>query len=256
MLANASPDAAGHPTAVRHDEHGAAMRSKFHDQAPAPNILRVLWKQHRKQIRITAFAIAGAVSLFLVGRTIICAFFSHQAESAINDKNYAQAVDQANKALFFDNSFESAHFYKGLALKRLRNFPEALAELDFVLAHNPNNVDALYQRGTINVRLRNFQQTVDDCNKLLALRPQTKWVFVYSNRAYANSMLGNKDASIKDYTSALQLTPKDPLLYMLRGADYRDAGQLDKALQDLNYAIKLSPHNPDCYIGLMLDAHQ
>ncbi len=55
--------------------------------------------------------------------------------------------------------------------------------------------------------------------------------------------------SISDYSSAIQLTPKDATAYMGRAAAWYKIGKFDQAIDDLNAVTKLEPKNADAFMA-------
>ena len=58
---------------------------------------------------------------------------------------------------------------------------------------------------------------------------------------------GDYQAAVSDYTTAIQLDPKNPEPYSKRGNCYKMLEQYPQALDDYNAAIRLRPDNPDYY---------
>lgn len=58
---------------------------------------------------------------------------------------------------------------------------------------------------------------------------------------------GDYQAAVNDYTTAIQLDPKNPEAYSKRGNCYKLLEQYPQALDDYNAAIRLRPDNPDYY---------
>jgi tetratricopeptide (TPR) repeat protein len=65
---------------------------------------------------------------------------------------------------------------------------------------------------------------------------------------------GDYDAALEHYNRAIEMYPKDPLLYCNRGGWYYSEGDLVRALQDLSTAIWLDPNDSLAYYlrGLVL----
>ncbi len=233
---------------AKRNDLGSTMRLKFHEKAPQPT-LENLWTAHHDKVRFACLIVAAIALLSILGRTLVCTTYSQKAQKAVKKRDWQTALQESEKALSLDPNFESARMYKGTALAGLDDYQGALSQYDFVLEHNPKNVDALYRREATNLRLGNYKQALDDANKLLALRPDTKLAYVFANRAAANYMLGEMQGAVRDYTKAIALSTPSPLLLGARAHAYHDLGQWDKAHQDYDSAIRLSPKDPDLYIA-------
>ena len=66
-------------------------------------------------------------------------------------------------------------------------------------------------------------------------------------RAQSHEALGNREAAIADYSSALARDPKQWEAMASRGVLHYEAGNLTAALDDFNRAIELMPDQPDLY---------
>jgi tetratricopeptide (TPR) repeat protein len=53
---------------------------------------------------------------------------------------------------------------------------------------------------------------------------------------------GHLDRAIATYTSAMQLDPKNPYVYIGRGDAYRNKDELDRAISDYDKAIRVDPY--------------
>lgn len=63
----------------------------------------------------------------------------------------------------------------------------------------------------------------------------------YVNRAIAHSMLGRNDEALKDFSSAIEVDPNNPLAYYNRGNLYLDTGYHDLAISDFTCALAIDP---------------
>ncbi len=76
------------------------------------------------------------------------------------------------------------------------------------------------------------------------------------NRGVAYKNTGNLEMAVVDYSSALDLSPDDALLYSNRGNAYRELGKSQEAMNDINRSIELNPENPAAFYvrGLLFEA--
>lgn len=59
--------------------------------------------------------------------------------------------------------------------------------------------------------------------------------------------MGEYDKAIEDFNSAIEIDPKFPNPYCLRGTSYRKKGKLDKAIESCSKAIELKPDYGKAY---------
>ncbi len=75
------------------------------------------------------------------------------------------------------------------------------------------------------------------------------------NRGVAYKNTGNLEMAVVDYSSALELSPDDALLYSNRGNAYRELNRPADAMNDINRSIELNPENPAAFYvrGLLFE---
>lgn len=76
------------------------------------------------------------------------------------------------------------------------------------------------------------------------------------NRGVAYKNTGNLEMAVVDYTSALDIAPKDAVLWANRANAHREMQQLNPALSDINRALELDPERATSYYvrGAILEA--
>lgn len=132
-----------------------------------------------------------------------------QGVDALNQGNSNAALEKFNEALKLDPEIPEAYINRGIALRRLEQYVEAVADFDKALKLAPKSPEAFY------------------------------------NRALAYSLSGVYDKAVADYTHALKLAPKDWQIFYNRGNAYLDQNKPKEALADYNQAVKLSPQSPE-----------
>ncbi|GIL14416.1 MAG: hypothetical protein BroJett038_31360 [Chloroflexota bacterium] len=65
--------------------------------------------------------------------------------------------------------------------------------------------------------------------------------------AQEHALASRYDDAIADLTAALEITPQNPELHLLRGQMYLALYEWDKALTDYNAALELAPDYADAY---------
>eukprot|EP00439_Symbiodinium_sp_Y106_P089116 s1_g1652.t1 len=76
------------------------------------------------------------------------------------------------------------------------------------------------------------------------------------NRGVAYKNTGNLEMAVVDYSSALELSPDDALLFSNRANAYREMNRPVEAMSDINRSIELNPENPAAFYvrGLLFEA--
>jgi tetratricopeptide (TPR) repeat protein len=89
--------------------------------------------------------------------------------------------------------------------------------------------------------LKEYQQAIADYTRAIELDP--KDALVYSNRGNAYHDLEEYHRAIEDYTRAIELDPKDALAYYNRGNAYCYLKEHHRAIEDYTRVIELDPKN-------------
>lgn len=134
---------------------------------------------------------------------------------------------------------------KGLVLRGINKFPEAMESFDLALSIDSNYYPARMNRGMLLSFLGNDSAALKDMNKLVELDPDTSISFLF--RAVVLEKLGNYKAAIKDYSILIVREPMNAGLYTNRGLVLFKNGNIEQALEDYSTAIRIQPNYPDPY---------
>jgi len=158
----------------------------------------------------------------------------------------------------------------------------ALAELDVILARDPDDLDAQLRVGLIYGELKDYPMAIGQLNKILTARPAELRVRDYLGlmyeeqkdyekalRAYEQNLklqpayidghmhLGFLQYRLKRYqdavghfTQVVKLNPKQPEGHLLLGMAYLQAEQFAQASQAFEEGIRHHPGNPDLHFNL------
>jgi tetratricopeptide (TPR) repeat protein len=95
---------------------------------------------------------------------------------------------------------------------------------------------AYYNLGTELGKLKRYTEAIASFDRAIAVQP---FDFVFGNRATANYMLGNYQAALRDYGTALSLNPRNPNSYYGRALTYRALGDFVSAQADISKSCEL-----------------
>jgi putative GTP pyrophosphokinase len=76
--------------------------------------------------------------------------------------------------------------------------------------------------------------------------------YIYNHRGLVYFTLSEYDKAINDFTTAIQIAPKDTRVYTNRGLTYRMLKRYDESLRDFNKSLELNPLWPDTFYGRSL----
>lgn len=104
-----------------------------------------------------------------------------------------------------------ALFNRGQAALASEKPDKAREDFDAILKLAPDDEKALFTRGIAHRQLKQYEDAIADFDRLLALnyQPAAK---IYLNRSMAYHLLGNKEKSLADLRQAKALDPKDPVI--------------------------------------------
>jgi uncharacterized protein involved in outer membrane biogenesis/tetratricopeptide (TPR) repeat protein len=114
-----------------------------------------------------------------------------------------------------------------------------IAELDRVIAANPNDGATLAKRGQIFAVGGNFRLAIRDFDEVIRLRPQDAEAF--NNRCWARTAIGDLEAALRDCNAALRLRPRYADAFDSRGMINLKSGQLSQAIADYDAALRINP---------------
>lgn len=180
-------------------------------------------------------------------------------ETIINDFNIAIRIDpNLGKAYFFRGVMKK---FKNEYLSALEDFKTAVMH-DRTLLHDKNYllerafVESIlsnnsskekethyqyFKTGFDKLQSGQYKDAIEYCNKAINLKP--KEPLYYDVRGVARMNLEDYESAIKDFDVALQLNPNADLGYYHRGLSYQYSQNYAKALADFNVALIIKPGN-------------
>ena len=112
---------------------------------------------------------------------------------------------------------------KGIALKNLSRYDEAIKAYDKALDLDPKFVYAWYNKGSALDDLGRYDEAIKAYDKALDLYP--KFVYAWNGKGIALKNLSRYDEAIKAYDKALDLDPKYVLAWHNKGSALDDLGR-------------------------------
>jgi tetratricopeptide (TPR) repeat protein len=189
-----------------------------------------------------------------------------------------RAIDDLSKAVELNSKNSEAYFLKGLAYYYMGDLDRAIASFSRHIEEvNPNNPhdfrSSLAGRGDAYVNKGDYSKAILDYTNAIELSSEIKHTerflialdrgnnsnmeildiskvpnlgiksSLYDKRGFAYYKKGNYDGAIRDYTTAIELKPKNGELYAKRAGSYFLMGEYYMAIADYTRAIELSPEN-------------
>jgi tetratricopeptide (TPR) repeat protein len=118
---------------------------------------------------------------------------------------------------------------------------EALAEMERVLAADPNSFAARLAKANLLLRLKRYAEAFAECEQCLRLAPENgQGLFC---RARVSNALGKLDEALSDLNAAVEKLPRLEGPLLLRAGIYEKRKAFDQAIADLNRALALDEQN-------------
>ena len=160
------------------------------------------------------------------------------------------SVGDLDEAIRLDSGYTAAILARAEARRALQQFEPAIADYTKALTIDPDGGSAAAAHNGRGLTLRTlgrFREAILDFDAVVRLIP--KEVAGYNNRANAWEDLGENDKAIADLDIVLRMQPDGVWGYLNRGQVRRNKGDLDGALADDNEVIRRDPRNDSAYIN-------
>ncbi|MEN9232008.1 MAG: tetratricopeptide repeat protein [Thermostichus sp. DG02_5_bins_236] len=228
------------------------------------------WRQDRV-LAVMGLASAAAISVFT--RPAILAY--NRGRERWLKQDMSGAVEQLSLALQQDRNLINAYLLRGKAYFALNQTPLALADFDRAIELAPRQPEPYYCRALIRVSQADTEGAIADLTQLVALRPSATYHInladllaeqgslasaltrldeairldptstpAFVARAHLHSYLGKWEASLADWSKAIELQP-DSALYYNRGITYSYADRYDEAIADWDRSVEMDPEKPN-----------
>jgi Flp pilus assembly protein TadD len=157
-------------------------------------------------------------------------------------KRYNDGEVYFRQALSRDpNSLEAV---KGMvSIDLAKNRPaDALKFLQEQISRNPNAPGLYLVQGEIQLQAKQLEQAETAFSRSVELDHTNAGALAIL--AQTRSSLGKNDLAIQDYQKAIELSPRDPHLYVGLGTIYERSGDWQRAEENYQKTLSLQPENP------------
>ena len=165
-----------------------------------------------------------------------------------------QALAAANQALTADARFAPAYLMRGYINADLEQTEASLADFDRAIKLEPSlrTVNLCDVRSKLYIDSEKWQLAINDLSQSIIMQPMP-WRYKMRGEVYATS--GSNDLALRDFDSAIKLTPKSSGLYRTRADFYTTQKRYKEAIADYCQAIKFAPDDPSLY-GARANAYE
>lgn len=144
---------------------------------------------------------------------------------------------------------EDQSMTKGMELVAKKSWAEAITSFDDAVKADSKNSEAYLERALCNFHLGKLDKVVDDCKVVTGLDAAhaVSKRQAYMMMAGALNQQEKFDESIQCCNKAIEMSPKNALVYADRAYAEMRTGKLDEALKDCNDAIQFDPKHANTY---------
>lgn len=154
-----------------------------------------------------------------------------QYEDALDDLALAESIAPPTKQL---------HLTRSLAFFCVDAKTSSVRELDLAIALDGNCDVAYYYKAIVMTELDDYLGAIASLDKAVFLVQAAPYLTL---RGYLQSKLGNKLASIADYTDAIDADPAQMEPYLGRGSVHIETEEYNLAIEDFSVVINADPKN-------------
>jgi tetratricopeptide (TPR) repeat protein len=132
----------------------------------------------------------------------------------------------------------SCRLGRASVLSDQRRFEEGVADIQYVIDHQPDFTVAYDDLGNLYIDWEDWQGAVDAFTVIIDSNP---YPLAYENRGYAYLRMGDYEAALDDLDWAISLYPYSGMFYYDRAVTLLHLGELQAALSDVEQVLALDP---------------
>lgn len=133
-------------------------------------------------------------------------------------------------------------------MEQFQDLEGAGEDFEKALSINPAHVSTLQDRAWLNSMKGNRELAIEQLQECQKKFQNETWFFSLASAIYADS--GDFDLALSELTKGIKLNPDDSLLYSFRGALELSNDALDEAERDFHHSLKLDPEDETALQGL------
>ncbi|WP_428655959.1 tetratricopeptide repeat protein [Runella sp.] len=153
-----------------------------------------------------------------------------------------KALEDFNKAIDIDRTFDQAYFNRAGALIDKHEFSLAATDLEQIRKSYQDSTNYYLKWGDLKSQQGYYEQALSEYDRSLTLRPENVQALV--NRGVIYFTKKNFKEAQKDFEQALKLNPQQELAYNNLALIFARNKQPEKALQFIDRALDFDAVNP------------
>ena len=158
-------------------------------------------------------------------------------------EEYDSAITKFSTAILLDPNAEDNYKYRADAYEAKGDTSRAEQDRrkrSAVMAAMAR-FDRLMELGQNQYTNGEFANAIENYTTALEIKPRDASTYYWRGSAFESA--GTYDRAIQDFTKAVSIDPSDASNYAARGRAYRKAGDYERAIQDYSSALAIDPRN-------------
>ncbi|KRX08960.1 hypothetical protein PPERSA_08163 [Pseudocohnilembus persalinus] len=179
-------------------------------------------------------------------------FYHNRAFAYRKKKNFKSAVDDYTTAIDLDPQHFKAYYNRAFCLEKLGDFEQAEADYIQALTLQPKNINVLYHFGCLLEKQgdERLEDALSCFNETLII--DQNYAPGFNARGLIKDKMGLYEEAYNDFTSAINIDPKNPVFIHNRACCLRNTGRLQEAINDFEIALEFDKKNPIIFSNLGL----
>ncbi len=162
-------------------------------------------------------------------------------------RSYGEAIEQFDKATFYNPNFADAYASKGGCLEKLRRYEDALVAYDKALSIRPDLETAWLGRGNALRNLRRYDDAFATYDKALSARPDFPSAWVGRGEVFTD--LNRHDEALAAYDKAISIKPDLESAWVARGHVFWGLKRYDEASAAYDKALSIKSDLENAWLG-------
>jgi predicted O-linked N-acetylglucosamine transferase (SPINDLY family) len=164
------------------------------------------------------------------------------------------ALKYFDQAIKINNKNSAIFNNKGIVLKELKRFEEAIQNYDAALHVDPKYAAAYNNKGNALQALKRFEEALQSYEAALDIKPD--YIEALNNKGNALKELKRFDLALQSYEAALLVNPQFAEVHNNKGNVLKDLKRFNEALQSYEVALRIKPNYAEAFynVGIVLQA--
>jgi tetratricopeptide (TPR) repeat protein len=164
-------------------------------------------------------------------------YYTDRARAYYRLEKYRQCISDYKTALGLDPLNIKLYAEKGLAESKLKEYKKAVSDYELFLKYFNRDDETIYQTGLCYFDLKNYDKALEWFDSAIKINCGASKYF--TGRAYTFAMKSDFKHAEDDFSMALDLTPKDAMVYYGRGMVRLYMNKNSDACRDFEKAANL-----------------